>query len=305
VYAAVRSDYRDIVVGADGLIDHWPGCRTQVGYLVEQRLVGPIGTDGPDSVLRAVLYGRYIFQYTSAMYLNPMHYVEAFATFQDNPLPFARASAPGAVRPEQATAGGLHYRLDYLTPYWDPEGGFRLDAAYTGGVVELENGSTKAMHRLEGHATAVKCLPAGCGWLSDTKVAGRVVAAGAVPAEAEFFALGGGTLFRGFDLAERQGSLLWVGNLEWRVPIVRRVCWDVCDHIAGLRGVYAAPFYDVGAVYANGRAVGGVAHALGVGLRLDVTWFSFIERTMVRVDAAKTVNADAPWQFWLGIQHAF
>ena len=64
-------------------------------------------------------------------------------------------------------------------------------------------------------------------------------------------------------------------------------------------------FYDVGAVYANGR----IGRRRGArprgGLRLDVAWFSFIERTMVRFDVAKTINADAPVQFWFGVQHAF
>jgi len=76
--------------------------------------------------------------------------------------------------------------------------------------------------------------------------------------------------------------------------------------VAGVRNVWVAPFYDVGEVYLNGHPVGGgVAHALGVGLRMDVAWFSFIERSMVRVDVAKTVNAASPWQFWLGFEHAF
>jgi hypothetical protein len=48
-----------------------------------------------------------------------------------------------------------------------------------------------------------------------------------------------------------------------------------------------------------------VAHAVGGGLRLDVAWFSFIERTILRFDVAKTVNADTPLQFWFGVQHPF
>ena len=94
-YAALRGDYRDFVIGVDGLIDHWPWPKTQVGFLAEQRVAGPIGTDGPDSVFRGVVYGRYVFQYTSAFYLNPMHYAEVFGTYQDNPLPFARTMTPG------------------------------------------------------------------------------------------------------------------------------------------------------------------------------------------------------------------
>jgi hypothetical protein len=305
VYAAFRSDYRDLVVGTDGLIDHWPLPKTQIGYLVERRVAAPIGTEGPDSALRAVVYGRYIFQYTSAMYLNPMKYAETFATYQDNPLPFARTVTPGALRLEHMTAGGLHYHIDYLTPYWDPVAGYRFDATYTGGTTDLQGRGDVPLNKLESQATLVHGLPQSWGWFSDTRLAGRISVAGAFPDEGEHFALGGSYLFRGFDLAERQGSMLWVGNIEWRVPVVRRLDWDICDHVAGLRNISVVGFYDVGAIYANGHAVGDVAHALGAGLRLDVTWFSFIERSVVRFDAAKTINAASPWQFWLGVQHAF
>jgi hypothetical protein len=306
VYAALRSDYRDIVVGTDGLIDHWPLPRTQIGYVVEQRVAGPFfGTDGPDNAFRAVVYGRYIFQYTSAMYLNPMHYAEVFGTYQDNPLPFADHPEPGAERPNRMAGAGIHYHLDYTTPYWDPEAGFRFDATYTGGVTDLQTRSNVDTHKLESQLTYVTTPPAGHGYVSDTRVVVRGSVAGAVPDEGEHFALGGATLFRGFDLAERQGSFLWVANVEWRLPVVRRVCWDVADHVAGVRSVWVAPFYDVGEIYVNGRPVGGVAHALGVGLRADVSLFSFIERTVLRLDVAKTINESSPWQVWVGVQHAF
>ena len=87
--------------------------------------------------------------------------------------------------------------------------------------------------------------------------------------------------------------------------MLRNACWDVADHVMGLRGLYVAPFYDVGAVYVNGRPVGNVAHAVGLGLRADVAWFSFIERTMLRLDVAKTLNSSAPVQVWVGVSHAF
>jgi hypothetical protein len=89
------------------------------------------------------------------------------------------------------------------------------------------------------------------------------------------------------------------------VPVAQNVCWDVCDHIAGVRNVYLAPFYDAGNAYLNGHELGPVAHAFGVGLRVDVTWLGLIERTMLRFDVAKTVNTSAPWQFWFGITHPF
>ena len=305
VYTAIRGDYRDLVAGVDGLIDHWPWPKTQVGFLAEQRIASPIGTEGPDGVFRGVLYGRYIFKYTSSMYMNPMDYVELFGTYQDNPLPFARTESPGALRPTNLAGAGIHYHRDYLTPYWDPEIGYRFDMTYMGGSTDLPGWSNRAFNKLDGQLSAVKALPENWGWLSQTRLAARIAAAGAFPDEGQFFSLGGSQLFRGFDLAERQGSMLWVASAEWRVPVVQGVNWDVADHVAGLRNAWLVGLYDVGAVYANGKVVDDTAHALGVGLRLDVAWFSFIERTMVRIDAAKTINASSPWQFWLGIQHAF
>jgi hemolysin activation/secretion protein len=138
------------------------------------------------------------------------------------------------------------------------------------------------------------------------RLAVRALGQFATPDKGQFYALGGSTLFRGFDLAERQGSLLWVGNVEMRWPLARNVTWDCLDHCVGARNVWLATFYDVGAVYANGRTVGGnVAHALGAGLRVDAAIFSFIERVTFRFDVAKSLTGGTPVQFWFGVQQAF
>src|SRR5207244_3912126 len=106
-----------------------------VGYTVEQRIAGPFGTGGQDGAFRAVVYGRYIFLYGSSMYLQPMHYAELFGTYQENPLPFARQRGSGVIpdgtRPENLSAAGVHWHLDLLTPYWDPESGYQFDATYS------------------------------------------------------------------------------------------------------------------------------------------------------------------------------
>ena len=57
-----------------------------------------------------------------------------FGTIQDNFLPIPRRRVPGAERFDQMTLAGLHYHLNYLTPYWDPEGGYSLDATYGTGI---------------------------------------------------------------------------------------------------------------------------------------------------------------------------
>jgi len=195
--------------------------------------------------------------------------------------------------------------------------------------VEFENGpaalkerSHRAAHQAIGQFSMVKgfpdltslatkegplgewVAPALC-WLADTRFALRVYGAGGLPDEVEYFPLGGGSLFRGFDQAERQGSLVWVASAEWRVPLARQVHWDVCDHVFGARNLYGALFYDIGDAYTRGHSAGPVAHALGAGLRMDVSIFGFVERSTLRFDVAKTVNADSPVQFWLGVQHPF
>src|SRR5262249_8612947 len=125
------------------------------------------------------------------------------------------------------------------------------------------------------------------------------------PSRVEYFPLGGETLLRGYDMAQRQGSLAWVASVEWRVPLLRHMNYDVLDHTVGLRNVDLAAFYDVGNAYLHYHQVGPIAHSFGAGLRFDIAWFSFIERSLLRFDVAKTINDNTPVQFWFGVQHPF
>jgi hemolysin activation/secretion protein len=210
---------------------------------------------------------------------------------------------PGANHFDQQTLAGLHYHLDYLTPYWDPEGGFRVDANYATGIPIL--GEHEAFNRVDAQFSIVKGLPDWLGPLSQTRLAARIYGAAGLPNNGEYFTLGGGDLFRGFDLSQRQGSVVWVGSLEWRVPIIQRVTWDCCDHFVGVRNIGVAAFYDVGDAYVRGHSMGPVAHALGAGLRVDLAWISLIERTTLRFDVAQTINSSSPVQFWFGVRVPF
>ncbi|MGE3804859.1 MAG: M1 family aminopeptidase [Gemmataceae bacterium] len=304
LYAAYRTDYRDVVIGADGFWDHFPFARTQVGFNVERRV---LETDGGDSdASQAVVYGRYVIDYGTSLYLPPFQYVEAFGSFQDNMLPFARDTVPGSVRYKHQNLAGLHYHKNYLTPYWDAEGGYQFDLSYAAGNTDLFGGSDLGSHEVSTQLSYVKTLPGWTGdWLSTTRLATRGFFAAGFPNRVQFFPLGGGEGLRGYDLSQKQGSLLWIASLEWRVPLWTHLNIDCCDHIVGLRGVYAVPFYDVGQAYLRDEPIGQVAHSLGGGLRLDLAWFGLIERTIVRLDAAKVINDNTPWQFWLGLKHPF
>ncbi len=309
-YAGYRTDYRDVVAGVDGLFDHWPYSHFQVGFDVEQRLAQFF--PGQETAKRGVLFGRYIFKYGSSLYLPPMEFLESFVTYQDNFLPFNENPTLQGVRFDRTATAGFHYRKDYLTPYWNPEGGFRLDAWYEGGMAF--HPETVGMQKLSSQFSFVKSLPdfseqvAGVPWLvgpmqwlGASRLALRAFGGTSVPGRGEFFSMGGSMYFRGFDLAERQGSTLWVASAEYRMPVARNLHLDVCDHIFGLRNVDLAVFYDVGNVYTNGHSVGATAHAAGVSFRYDVSWFSFVERTLLRFDIAKTLNVASPVQFWFGV----
>jgi Peptidase family M1 domain len=318
-YVAYRSDDRNVVAGVDAWWYHWPIPEMQVGLNIERALTtwedGPTSgsdTNGRDRASRAVLFERYVFLPGSSFYLPPFQYVEAFEAMQSNSLPQPSVPTPGADPFHDQTLAGLHYHSNLLTPYWNPEAGLSFDVTGADGLPVL--GEHHSFQEVFSQASTVKTLrglfdlseeSTFLRWLGDSRVAVRIYGAAAQPDDARVFTLGGGELFRGYDLSQRQGSMAWVGSAEWRIPLVQRVNLDLLDHAVGVRNIYGAPFYDVGNTYLNGKESGPIAHAVGVGLRVDVAWFSLIERTIVRFDVAKTVNDDTPLQFWFGLDHPF
>ena len=307
-FAAYRSNDHNIIAGADALWDHVPLPRSQIGVLFEQGLK----TFDEPIMSRGVIFGRYIITYGSSLYMPAFEYVEAFATGQHHPLMSPHVRQPGADAFEDRTAVGLHYHKNLLTPYWDPEGGVALDVTYQYGIPIF--GLHRDYHQCPGQTSTVKSRPEWIAercegpimaWMMETRFAFRLGGGVASRQNGEFFALGGGDQFRGFDVRERLGSAYWLASAEWRIPVMQNIGLDLCDKIISVRNVYVAPFYDVGAVYHNGRTVGDTGQALGVGLRVDIQWLGIIERTMVRMDVAKSLTGDVPWQFWFGVQHPF
>ncbi|MSU79708.1 MAG: hypothetical protein EXS16_16670 [Gemmataceae bacterium] len=309
-YLAYRANDRNIVAGADVYWDHVLLPHLQIGLSLERSIRTISDTDIPSS--RGALYARYIFVHGSSLYLPPFEYIEAFGVAQNRSLPDPITRSPGADLFRERPVLGVHYHKNLLTPYWDAEGGFAFDASYQFGLPIF--GNQREFHQVNGQFSFLKGMHAvrdwlGDGpirsWLGETRWAFRVAGAAALPEDGQFFALGGGENFRGFALSDRQGSLLWQASVEWRLPVMTNLRADFLDHTAGVRNIYFAPFYDLGNAYLHGKQLGDTAHAVGAGLRIDVAWLGFIERTMLRFDVAKTVNVDRPVQFWFGIQHPF
>jgi hypothetical protein len=303
LYAGYDVNDEGFVVGADGLLDHWPHPAAQFGFYFDHGLSPDWADTRRDQLY---LFGRYVIHPTASLYMDPMEYIEVYGrweqTFWEGDQ-YRRRLRPGVERYDDATAIGLRYHRDYFTPYWDPEAGYRLDVGYEHGFAFL--GGDETYDRVEGEFAAVKGLPDGLGWLSQTRVAARVWAGYGWPENGEHFQLGGARHLRGLERIDRQGNAVWLASLEWRVPLWTDMDCDLCGRVARVRHLYAAAFYDVGAIYRDGHSVDDIAHSFGAGLRFDVAIFSFVERTTLRLDVAKVINDSTPVQVWFGFQHPF
>ena len=318
LYTAYRTDYRDFIAGIDGLFTHWPDSPFQFGFNAERRFY--TFYEGNNEATRASVFGRYVFMENPSLYLLPSKFIDVFGSFHDNFLPDPVQTAPGAQRFQHMTTGGLHYRINYLTPYWDPEGGYQFDAVYEAGQALLNEYAT--VQKVWAQASTVHYLPNLSGlldylpgekpvlnkmanWVADTRLAVRAFGGTSVPSYGQFFTMGGSEMFRAFDLAQRQGNTAWVGSAELRFPVSRNTSVDAVDHLFSLKNTYLALFYDVGNTYVNSQALGSTAQGVGVGLRCDVSFMSFVEKMLLRFDAAQAIHQGTGTQFWFGVNQPF
>ena len=76
------------------------------------------------------------------------------------------------------------------------------------------------------------------------------------------------------------------------------------DHVVSARNLLGAVFYDVGQSYLAGR-FHPVVHGVGVGLRLDVALFAFLERATLRLDLAQPIGTGRGPVVWFGLNQVF
>ena len=302
IYTGFDGVDRDFRVGADSVWKHCPWPNTEIGVQYDHSLTGDWADLKRD---RGRVYGRYILNETSSMYMDPIEFFETYFRVEQEFERSPSTAPPGVQSYDDSSGVGLRYYRNYYAPYWDPEGGYTLDLNYELGL-PIVGDYNFVYNRLQGQATLVKNLPEGLGYLSQTRLALRVYAGIGVPDNGYHFQLGGPTFLRGFQRNDRQGDTVWLGTVEWRAPIWQRADVACCDRIFKMDTLSIVAFYDVGGIYLSGDLVGGnVAHSVGGGLRFDVTLLGFIERVTLRFDVAKTVNANEPVQFWFGLGQAF
>lgn len=300
VFLAYDPNDQDFRVGADAIWDHFPLPRTQIGAQYSRSLSPDWSNFQKD---RAKVFGRYIFSYTPSLYMNPMEFIEVYGRMENEFTGRGPVRRAGIERYDNLAAWGVMYYRDFRTPYWDPDAGYRFYAYYENGQPIL--GGDETYHRIFAEGSYIWRFPDGYGYLSQTRLAFRLAGGAGWPGNGQHFQLGGSQRLRGLGRSDREGSALWLASIEWRFPIYRDWQLGIADNTARITHVYGAVFYDVGAVYLNERIVDGVAHSIGAGLRLDIAWLSFIERTTFRFDVARLIGEESPLFFWFGFQHAF
>ncbi|HMP17387.1 MAG TPA: BamA/TamA family outer membrane protein, partial [Gemmatales bacterium] len=302
-YVAWDATDGDLKAGADMVFQRWPASNMEFGAQYDHSLSEDWANLKRD---RGRVYMRYIIHETPSLYMNPVEYLEGYTRLETlTGNSGAGRYVPPGVESYNSQAGlGFRWYRNYLTPYWDPEGGYKLDLNFEHGLPIV--GTYSWYERVQGEFVLVKSMPEGLGYFSGSKWAFRVWGGLGLPDNGFHFQLGGPDRLRGLDRNDAEGDAGWVTSLEWRLPLWKSANTDFLYRIGEMQNLFVTIFYDGGEIYLNGNSnSGGVVHSVGAGLRLDLAWLGFIERTTIRLDLAKTINRDDPVQFWFGLQHAF
>lgn len=303
-YTAATAGRNDdhLSAGVDAIIYNAPAANWQLLGRYEYALLSTLAND-PGHQARFAL--RKVLNYTTSLVYPNLSYVDVYTRFGDNFFPDENTSSsidPRAVQYDNVRAFGVDVHADSQMPYWDPDRGLRFDANYEHGFKAFGGGDS--YDRVSGQVGIVQRLAAAPGWLSATKLAGRVAGGFGWNDDGEHFRFGGPGRFRGRDANATAGNAFWLSTLEWRFPLGGEIDYEVLDNTASLNSVDGALFYDVGRSYLLGDSQGKVDHALGAGLYFQIPLLSFVENLTVRTEYGYSVT-NSTGSFWFGLYRAF
>lgn len=287
-------------IGVDSRIYNVPLPNFSIGARYEHTIATGLFDDPTD---QAMVYLRWHQAYTTSFIFPDLAYADVYVRIGDNFFPdedFRRPPA-GVEDYRNVRAVGVAYHLNTQMPYWNPEKGFAFDAAYEHGFVV--GGKGESYNRVWSQASAVKRLQFAPGYLSETRVAGRVAGGVGSPNNGEHFRFGGPLRFRGQRSEDTEGSMFWLLSAEWRFPLLTDLDVQFVDNFASWKSLYAAIFYDVGESYLFDNSQG-IDHALGAGLYFRLSLVSFLEQLTLRVEYGHSLNTDSRIA-WFGMYHAF
>jgi hypothetical protein len=304
-----RNKDNQLTVGVDSIFYNQPFPKWSIGARYEHTLASDLYDDPED---QGMFFLRYTHIPTTSLIYSNLAFADMYFRFGDNFFPDEdrrRPTTPGVEDYRDIRAFGASCHLDSRTPYWNPDSGFALDANYEHGFTAFGGGET--YNRVSTQLAAVRRLSACPGFLSETKLAGRVAGGFGSPSNGEHFRFGGVTRFlgrgvtrfRGQRSEDTQGSKFWLASADWRFPLLSNLELDCYDNLVSLRSIYGSLFYDVGESFISKRSQG-VDHAIGTGLYLDMPLFSFIENFTTRLEYGHSLRYGTNI-LWFGWYHAF
>ncbi|GEM_PF-647717 len=206
-------------------------------------------------------------------------------------------------RNEAIVGSNLH--IDSSFPYPDPSSGYKLDTMLEHSGHFL--GATQYFNRGAIDTALYRSLNPDhtCPFLKGTWAV-RVKYGLGTPNDKNLFELGGINGLRGFDRKEIRGARAMMGSLEYRFPLKENMNLKFLDNIIGVESLGAAIFFDAGQGWYKDLDESDLKKDAGVGLRLTVNIGSFLEKMIVRADAAKAINEpEDDIHFWFGAGQAF
>lgn len=291
-----------ISAGVDAVFFNVPNSNWQLLARYEHALLSTVAND-PGHQARIAL--RRILNYTTSLIYPNLSYIDFYTRFGDNFFPDeqnAPSADPRILQYDDVRAFGVDFHADSQMPYWDPNRGVRFDANYEHGFHVLGGGET--YDRVSGQVSVVQCLSNAPGWLSQTKLAGRVAGGYGWSERGEHFRFGGPGRFRGREATRTEGNAFWLTSLEWRFPVIGELDYQVLDNTAALHSVDGSLFYDVGRSYLMNDAQGQTDHAVGMGLYWQIPLLSFVENLTVRTEYGYSLT-NSTGVFWFGLYRAF
>ncbi|MCR4336400.1 MAG: BamA/TamA family outer membrane protein, partial [Candidatus Omnitrophica bacterium] len=198
-------------------------------------------------------------------------------------------------RREMIAGTALH--LNQAGPYTDPNTGYQLDAFFENAGHYL--GGTQYFYRSGVDLAKYQRVTA------RSKLAMRVNYGWGYPQDKELYHLGGIDGLRGFDRKTVRGSNGLLGSLEYRFPLRDRINWYFLDNFFELEKIDGVVFFDGGQAWFDDFNDGRFRKDAGGGLRATVNIGAFLEKVVLRLDVAQSINEDDDPHVWFGAGHAF
>ncbi len=201
------------------------------------------------------------------------------------------------LRKNEAVAGAALF-FDRSEPVLDPSQGYRVSTFFEHSGHFL--GATQSFNRGGIDVSLYRPVTV------HSQAALRLKFAGGYPNDRSLFELGGPDGLRGYDRKTLRGANIALGSLEYRFPIIPRMDVKIFDNIIGFEAVDGVVFAEAGHNWFKAFNDSDLKKDAGVGLRFHVSLGSFLEKIIVRVDAAQAIrDPKKDTRFWFGVNHAF